>query len=206
DLFYFWLLLFNQKGCKSPTKVRTINEEVLPTYRAVCEALACWRIFDFPIHSREPDVQILNVHLENMQRLNFRERDRLDIIVNMPDKKKTTLTEWVVRTKNSLGRLTYVYPNSDDLFYFWLLLFNQKGCKSPTEVRTINEEVLPTYRAVCEALVHIDEYISVEIPNPVEDLRGYKVVTKLMMHGPFGATNPGAACMENKDRNKHFSK
>ncbi|GJX61064.1 DNA helicase [Tanacetum coccineum] len=64
--------------------------------------------------------------LENMQRVNFRERDRLDIIVNMPDKKKTTLTEcWhqrLVRTKKSLGRLTYVHPNSDDLFYFWLLL------------------------------------------------------------------------------------
>ncbi|GJR23423.1 DNA helicase [Tanacetum coccineum] len=39
-------------------------------------------------------VAILNVHLENMQRVNFCERDRLDIIVNMPDKKKTTLTEW----------------------------------------------------------------------------------------------------------------
>ncbi|GJR12822.1 hypothetical protein Tco_0795474 [Tanacetum coccineum] len=55
---------------------------------------ACWRIFDYPIYRREPVVQILNVHLENIQRVNFRERDRLDVIVNMPDKKKTTLTEW----------------------------------------------------------------------------------------------------------------
>nr|GEV86076.1 helitron helicase-like domain-containing protein [Tanacetum cinerariifolium] len=37
---------------------------------------ACWRIFDFPIHCREPAVQILNVHLEDMQRINFRKRDR----------------------------------------------------------------------------------------------------------------------------------
>ncbi|GJZ17269.1 DNA helicase [Tanacetum coccineum] len=62
--------------------------------RFVCLFEACWRIFDFPIHSREPAVQILNVYLENTQRVNFRERDRLDIIVNMPAKKKTTLTEW----------------------------------------------------------------------------------------------------------------
>nr|GEY32122.1 DNA helicase [Tanacetum cinerariifolium] len=37
---------------------------------------ACWRIFDFLIHCREPAVQILNVHLEDMQRINFHEKDR----------------------------------------------------------------------------------------------------------------------------------
>ncbi|GJW11330.1 DNA helicase [Tanacetum coccineum] len=144
------------------------------------------RIFDYPIHRREPTVQILNVHLENMQRVNFRKRDRLDVIVNMPDKKKTTLTEWyvynnehtdvrhltyldfpsefvwyadskswhrrVIRTKKSIGRLTYVHPNSGDLFYFRMLLSHKKGCKSPIEVRTVNGQVLPTYRAACEAL------------------------------------------------------
>ncbi|GKA16247.1 DNA helicase [Tanacetum coccineum] len=52
---------------------------------------------------REPVVQILNVHLENMQHVNFHERDRLDIIVNMPDKKKTTLTKWA--TCEALGLL-----------------------------------------------------------------------------------------------------
>ncbi|GKD41083.1 DNA helicase [Tanacetum coccineum] len=62
--------------------------------RFVCPFEACWRIFEFPIHCREPAVQILNVHLENAQRVTFRERDRIDIIVNMPEKKKTTLTEW----------------------------------------------------------------------------------------------------------------
>ncbi|GJT08693.1 DNA helicase [Tanacetum coccineum] len=34
--------------------------------RFICPYEACWRIFDFPIHSQEPTVQILNVHLENM--------------------------------------------------------------------------------------------------------------------------------------------
>ncbi|GKA06643.1 DNA helicase [Tanacetum coccineum] len=150
------------------------------------KGISCWRIFEYPIHRREPAVQILNVHLENMQRVNFRERDRLDVIVNLPDRKKTTLTEWyvynnehtdgrhltyldfpsefvwysdskswhrrVVRTKKSLGRLTYVHPNSGDLFYFRMLLSHQKGCKSPIEVRTVNGQILPTYRAACEAL------------------------------------------------------
>nr|GEW39644.1 nucleic acid-binding, OB-fold protein [Tanacetum cinerariifolium] len=57
-----------------------------------------------------------------------------------------------VRTKKSIGRLTYVRPSSGDLFYFRMLLCHQKGCKSPIEVRTINEQILPTYWAACEAL------------------------------------------------------
>ncbi|GJW22682.1 hypothetical protein Tco_0033304 [Tanacetum coccineum] len=152
----------------------------------ICPYEACSRIFDFSIHCREPAVQILNVHLEDMQRINFRERDRLDIIVNMPEKKKTTLTEWFVynnenidgrhlkylnfpskfvwypnskqwqrryiRTKKSLERLTYVHPSSGDLFYFRMLLCHQKGCKSPNEVRIVNGQTLPTFRAACEAL------------------------------------------------------
>ncbi|GJR52714.1 DNA helicase [Tanacetum coccineum] len=122
----------------------------------ICPFKAYWRIFDFPIHNREPVVPILNDHLENKQRVTFRKRDWLDIIVNMHGKKKTTLTEWyvynnentddrhltyldfpskfvwypnskswrrrVVRTKKSLGRLTYVHLNSGDLFYFRMLL------------------------------------------------------------------------------------
>ncbi|GJY88373.1 DNA helicase [Tanacetum coccineum] len=154
--------------------------------RFICPYEACWRIFYFPIHSREPTVQILNVHLENMQCVNFRESDRLDIIVNLPEKKQTTLTEWFVynnentdgqhltyldfpsefvwyanskqwqrrqiRTKKSIGRLTYVHPSSGDLFYFRMLLCHRKGCKSPIDVRTVNGQILPNYRAACEAL------------------------------------------------------
>ncbi|GJU55424.1 DNA helicase [Tanacetum coccineum] len=110
--------------------------------RFICLYKACWRIFDFLIHCREPAMQILNVHLVDTQCVNFREWDRLDIIVNIPKKKKTTLTEW----------LTYVHPNSGDLFYFWMLLCHQKGCKSSIEVRTVNGQILPTYRATYETL------------------------------------------------------
>ncbi|GJR82601.1 hypothetical protein Tco_0153386 [Tanacetum coccineum] len=49
---------------------------------------ACWRIFEFDIHYREPAVQILYVHLMNMQHIVFRERDRLDSVVLDTHKKK----------------------------------------------------------------------------------------------------------------------
>nr|GEV06581.1 hypothetical protein [Tanacetum cinerariifolium] len=41
--------------------------------------------------------------------------------------------------------------------------------------------------------VEFDEYISAEIPDPVKDPRGYKMVTELMMHGPCGVANLGAS-------------
>nr|GEU71510.1 DNA helicase [Tanacetum cinerariifolium] len=48
---------------------------------------ACWRILDFHIHYRNPHVQTLAVHLENMQQLKFRSKDSLQSIVSNPMKK-----------------------------------------------------------------------------------------------------------------------
>ncbi|GJX27969.1 DNA helicase, partial [Tanacetum coccineum] len=78
--------------CEKHIQVDEIQNYVYGRY--VCPFEACWRIFEFPIHCREPVVQILNVHLENAQRVTFRKRDRLDIIINMPENKKTTLSKW----------------------------------------------------------------------------------------------------------------
>ncbi|GJZ81100.1 DNA helicase [Tanacetum coccineum] len=79
---------------------------------------ACWRILEFPIHYRDPAVQILAVHLENMQQIRFRSRERLQSIVDNPTKKKTTLTEWLdYNAHNTDGRhLTYLEFPSE---YAW---------------------------------------------------------------------------------------
>ncbi|GJR91995.1 DNA helicase [Tanacetum coccineum] len=79
---------------------------------------ACWRIFDFPIHYRDPAVQILAVHLENMQQITFRSKDNLQSIINNPIKKKTALTEWLEYNKNYTDghHLTYLnFPSQ----YTW---------------------------------------------------------------------------------------
>nr|GEX00343.1 DNA helicase [Tanacetum cinerariifolium] len=109
----------------------------------ICLYEACWRIFDFPIHSQEPAMQILNIHLEDKQHVTFRarERERLDTIVNIPERKKTTPNE------------LFVYNNENiDGRQLTMLMSHQKGCKSPTDVRIVNGEIFPTYRAACEAL------------------------------------------------------
>ncbi|XP_071700242.1 uncharacterized protein [Rutidosis leptorrhynchoides] len=63
--------------------------------RFICPHEACWRIFNFPIHHREPAVQILGVHLENMQLLTFHSREPLESIVQTNPTKKMTLTQWL---------------------------------------------------------------------------------------------------------------
>ncbi|GJX41745.1 hypothetical protein Tco_0256735 [Tanacetum coccineum] len=77
---------------------------------------------------------------------------KIDEIQNYVDGHSKQWKRRKIATKKSLRRLTYVHPSSGELFYFRMLLCHQKGCKSPTEVRTVKGEIFPTYRAACEAL------------------------------------------------------
>ncbi|XP_071740513.1 uncharacterized protein [Rutidosis leptorrhynchoides] len=88
--------------------------------RFLCAHEACWRIFNFLIHHRDPPVQILAVHLENMQIVTFRATQSLQSVINNPGRKKTTLTEWLLYNRDAPdGRnLTYLdFPMS----YSWVL-------------------------------------------------------------------------------------
>ncbi|XP_076935450.1 uncharacterized protein LOC143602118 [Bidens hawaiensis] len=78
--------------------------------RFICPHEAAWRIFNFDIHDRNPYVQVLAVHLENMQNVTFRDTDQLQNVVDNPFYRKTTLTEWLSNNnRDSSGRhLRYI--------------------------------------------------------------------------------------------------
>ncbi|KAM3739279.1 hypothetical protein ACB098_08G012800 [Castanea mollissima] len=59
--------------------------------RYVSAIEACWRIFEFPIHHREPAVQRLNFHIEDEQPVVFEDTDDLNNVVNKPAIEKTNL-------------------------------------------------------------------------------------------------------------------
>jgi len=48
----------------------------------------------------------------------------------------------------------------------------------------------------------VDSVISAEIFDKNQDLVCYEIVLKFMMHGPCGAANPKAQCMENNKCSK----
>nr|GFC27191.1 DNA helicase [Tanacetum cinerariifolium] len=85
----------------------------------ICAHEAYWRILKFDIHRREPGVQILAVHLEDMQRITFIDEDRLESVIDLPRKKSKTLTEWFAFNEaNEVRRhLSYLEFLSEFVWY-----------------------------------------------------------------------------------------
>ncbi|GJZ76324.1 DNA helicase, partial [Tanacetum coccineum] len=112
----------------------------------VCTHEAYWRIFKFDIHHREPTVQTLSVHLEDMHLTYL---DFPSEFVWYGDSKT-----WSPRRncRSSIGHLAYVHPTSGELFFLQMLLCHQKGCRYFKEVQTVVHVLYPTYRAACEAM------------------------------------------------------
>ncbi|GFV87213.1 helitron_like_N domain-containing protein [Trichonephila clavipes] len=69
------------------------NDEITryQIFRYICSNGAIWRIFNFPIHERDPVVIHLAMHLENGQRAYFTEQTALQQALTAL---KTTLTEF----------------------------------------------------------------------------------------------------------------
>uniref|UniRef100_A0A7N2MG30 ATP-dependent DNA helicase n=1 Tax=Quercus lobata TaxID=97700 RepID=A0A7N2MG30_QUELO len=63
--------------------------------RYVSAIKACWRIFEFTIHHREPTIQRLSFHNEDEQPVVFEDIDYLNNVVDNPDIRKSKFTEWM---------------------------------------------------------------------------------------------------------------
>ncbi|XP_071699127.1 uncharacterized protein [Rutidosis leptorrhynchoides] len=121
--------------------------------RFICAHEASWRIFNFQIHFREPAVQILSVHLENICSTDGRHLTYLDF----PLEFVWVLNEkrWKRRfnlNKPSIGRLSYMHPAFGEVFFLRMLLCHQKGCTSFKDVMTVNGYLYCTYREACLAM------------------------------------------------------
>ncbi|KAL3618734.1 hypothetical protein CASFOL_037396 [Castilleja foliolosa] len=79
--------------------------------RYICPHEASWRILNFPIHERTPAVEVLAVHLQDMQNVTFKENLRLEAIIRNPSFGKTTLTEWLQSNKRDDDGLGLTYVN-----------------------------------------------------------------------------------------------
>ncbi|XP_009803962.2 uncharacterized protein [Nicotiana sylvestris] len=70
---------------------------------------ACWRIFKFDIHHREPSVERLPFHLEGQNSIIFEEERRAESVLSTPGIEVTKFTEWFEANKKytEARELTY---------------------------------------------------------------------------------------------------
>nr|KAJ0195870.1 hypothetical protein LSAT_V11C700371840 [Lactuca sativa] len=96
--------------------------KLLRDSRFICPHEVVWRVFNRPIHYRNPLVQ---------------DNEQLHKVVSNPYEKATNLTEWVAnnnidsndRVTNkplAIGRLIYVHPSIDEVFYLRIMFSHQK--------------------------------------------------------------------------------
>ncbi|XP_074314587.1 uncharacterized protein LOC141649809 [Silene latifolia] len=147
-------------------------------YLSACEA--SWRIFGFDIHQRNPSVIRLPVHLPGEQFVVLSDTSNLQGVINRanschtkltgwfaanerdPEARKLTYAQfpteyvwkdgWIRRSKGrSVGRIAYVHPTAGERYYLRLLLNVVKGPKSFEDLRTIDNQLYPSYKGACFA-------------------------------------------------------
>ncbi|KAF1877767.1 hypothetical protein Lal_00038076 [Lupinus albus] len=63
--------------------------------RYVSPSEACWRIFRFPIHGRQPAVERLSFHLQGEQPIYFNDNEDIDNILSRPTVSESMFTSWM---------------------------------------------------------------------------------------------------------------
>uniref|UniRef100_A0A6N2NFB7 ATP-dependent DNA helicase n=1 Tax=Salix viminalis TaxID=40686 RepID=A0A6N2NFB7_SALVM len=101
---------------KSPDRCRAVlqhdrNDEVQAylNCRFICPYEAVWRILQFPIHSRYPPIERLQIHLPFQQNIVFSGSESLQSVLRRPGIRNTMLTEWFECNKQ--------FPDARELYY-----------------------------------------------------------------------------------------
>nr|GEU82001.1 helitron helicase-like domain-containing protein [Tanacetum cinerariifolium] len=107
----------------------------------ICAHEAYWRLLKFDIHRHKLAVQILAVHLEDMQRVTFRDQDRKSWSPQQ-------IIYWMARVCASNFRLIILFKN---------VTMSSKRLHGFLGSANCQDVFYPTYRAACQALGLLDE-------------------------------------------------
>jgi len=105
--------------------------------RYVCPPEAMWRIFQFSMHDISHTVVRMDVHLENEQKILFRQSN-LSGIVNNPAIAETKLTAWMTKNDEEDGLSTTLYYHEMPEHYTW----DQQSRKWKRRVRGHNSKTI----------------------------------------------------------------
>lgn len=99
--------------------VQKENDDEIKAYlncRFICPYEAVWRLFQFPIHSRNPPVERLQVHLPSEHNIVYSGNESLLNVMKRPGVHRTMLTEWFECNKNDLAARNMYYMDFPNKF------------------------------------------------------------------------------------------
>ncbi|KAH1053373.1 hypothetical protein AAZX31_08G266500 [Glycine max] len=143
-------------------------------YISPCEA--AWRIFAFPIHGRKPTIERLYFHLLDQHSVLYEDHDD---VLSKPTISYLKFLAWMNTNKcfaegrsliysqfvskfkkkgYTIGRLIWVPPTTEELFYLRMMLGSCKGPTSFEDIRTIANIQYATYREAYFAMGFVQDY------------------------------------------------
>ncbi|XP_049387184.1 uncharacterized protein LOC125851434 [Solanum stenotomum] len=95
------------------TGTPTENDEIKKYLdcRYISATEACWRIYSFDIHHRQPAVERLPFHLHGQNTIIFEESRTAESVLSRPDLEKTKFTEWFEANKEHPDARELTYSN-----------------------------------------------------------------------------------------------
>ncbi|GKD72079.1 hypothetical protein Tco_1330361, partial [Tanacetum coccineum] len=150
----------------------------------------------------------VNLHKKNVNRLNeaihvdsmlgFRYESRETVLVNVNRPREAI---HVVSFRSKSSETTVVEDYEELRLVLYTIEFQKRGlphCHSLLRISSSSK-------------IHedsdVDKYISAELPDPIADADGYRVISELMIHRPCGMANRNVPCMKDGSTcNRHFPK
>ncbi|CAN1188487.1 hypothetical protein LINPERPRIM_LOCUS35423 [Linum perenne] len=86
--------------------------------RSISSYEAIWRLFEYPIHKRKPNVVRLSIHMPFSQSIVFQESQTIRSIVGRPGITNTMLTQWFVLNQRDPSARKYTYDQISNA-YVW---------------------------------------------------------------------------------------
>ncbi|CAN1823383.1 ATP-dependent DNA helicase pif1 [Linum perenne] len=137
--------------------------------RSISSYEAIWRLFEYPIHKRKPNVVRLSIHMPFSQSIVFQESQTIRSIVGRPGITNTMLTQWFVLNQRDPSARKYTYDQISNA-YVWstqlddwsprkqgfavgrMLLGKISGALNFKDLRTLNGIVYDNYQHTCQAM------------------------------------------------------
>ncbi|XP_056862197.1 uncharacterized protein LOC130509905 [Raphanus sativus] len=159
----------NVKDGKVEKKKNEIKDFFDCRYVSACEG--AWRIFKFPIHYRSVSVEKLSFHLPGKQKIIFKGKDKMKVVVSRKLIENTMFLAWFELNKVDELARTLTYAQIPNFFTYdkkkkkWNR--KKRGPTSYDDLKTYEGVLYPGYKEACSARGLLDDDKDLSSPEVV---------------------------------------